>query len=178
MTRRLPLVLALATALTSPGCLLLLAQPSCPGERIDTDGTVTLGDEEHSPVATSMNVGTADGGACVTEVFVDLDFGRDCGIWVRADGGGDTLSVYEIVVFGADGCGFEQSLNLLDVGDSTVQVDGTLKPTPDSEMTCWDGAFVIELDALLESDGASVPLTGELTVSGVENANVNEQRCE
>ena len=177
MTLKLPLALALATLLTNPGCLLLFAQPSCPGEGIDSEGELLLGDAEFAPVATFMDIGTADAGECVTEVFIDLDFGRDCSMWVRADGGEEVLSVYEIVVFGSDGCGFDPGLSLLDVGASTIEVDGALKPTPDSEMTCWDGDLVIHLDALLESDDASVPLTGDLTVSGIENANVNEQRC-
>jgi ubiquinone biosynthesis protein Coq4 len=171
-------LLLTATSMTAPGCLLLLAEPNCAGESIDTSGAVTIGEAPHDPVATSMDIDTADAGACVTEVFIDFDFGRDCTMWVRADGGGQTLSVYELAMFNADACGLPGGFAVSDPSGSSVEVDGTLGDTPDPEMTCWNGAFVVRLDALIESGDESVPMIGELRVEGVENAYVNEQRCE
>jgi len=179
-----PVLIALLGALvvpTLPGCLLLVgsADPSCPNDGVSSEGTVVIGDEERSPVLESVDLDADPTGTCVHGAWITIDFGQGCTMWVQADGPMEEMQVYDVSLFGDEGCGLpEDGFSAESLGASTVSVGGDLLSIGGDDSVCWTGTVEVVLDLVLEEDGVSVPVVGSIAGEGTELAWFEPGNCQ
>jgi|GEM_PF-5904989 len=160
------------------GCLLLIAEPACPNEGFSADGTLVFDGQERSPVLDNAWLETDPTGSCLTSVFGTMEFGQGCTLSFEADGDTDTLAVFDVSVFGGEGCGLpEGNWRTQDLGDSTVTVDYGAFGIGDDDSVCFDGTLTVSLDLVLEDDGETVAVSGEASFDGIEKAHQEPRTC-
>jgi len=179
MHRLAPLaLLLLAPAL--PGCLYLLgsAQPSCPGD-MSGSSTISWDGADRTATLDPVWLDADPTGSCLTAATGTIEFGQDCSLSFQAEGGGDTLAIFDVNTYGEDGCGLgDTGWSAADLGASAIAVDGSLTNIGGDESSCFDGTLTVTLDLLLENDGAFAEVAGTLTLEGVNIAWFEERPCE
>ncbi len=171
----------LLLAPTLPGCLLLLgsAQPSCPNEGMTSTSDVTWAGAERTATLDPVSLDADPTGSCITNVSGTIEFGMSCALSFQAEGGGDTLVIFDVTTWGEEDCGLpDDGWSVADLGDSHVDVDGDLTNIGGDDSSCFDGALTITLDVLLESSDDTAHIDGTLELDGVDLAWFDERPCD
>lgn len=164
--------------LPSSGCLLLFAQPSCPGADPTSVGEVTFGDTTLTASTESLWLESDQAGTCLTKVTGSIEFERGCSLSFEAEGGA-TMEIFDATLWSEEGCGLEDGgWDLVDLGQSTVEPDGGVFSVPGRSDYCFDGTVTITLDLLFTNDdGAEVAAQGEVVTTGVDGADPESRPC-
>ncbi len=174
-------VLLLPSLCLLPGCLVLLgtSDPSCPNEGFSGSGTFTFEGSERVAALDSAHLESSPDAQCITAVTGSLEFGQGCSLWFEADGTGDTLAIFDVGLFGAEGCGLpDGNWQVVDRGASLVRADGGTFSVGGDDSVCFDGTITVELEVVVEDDGVTASISGEATFEGIENAWFEPRECE
>lgn len=140
---------------------------TCDVEGYDLDGTTLIGDVPFDTTVEWVDVSAARRRECLTTFGATLDLGRGCSLAISADGRGERLDIYEVSPDGLEGCGLEEGWwEVVDYGDSHVEVDGDIEATNFEDTICYVGDLRIVLDLTLSDDTASETVSGTIGLSG------------
>lgn len=153
---------------------------ACGDDPVVARGTIPIDGEARAVGTSSLFLDVGDGGTCVLRVRATLDLGRGCSLSLEAeeaDRPGGALAVFDGSLSGEEGCGLDGGAEILSFGDSRVHTDAAIEPTDSASTYCVDGDLTVVLDLTVASGERSVPIVGEVVLTGVSAAGVDGRAC-